>query len=167
MDEVLSACKGAALARGTADKVFETVSTDTRTIVRGALFVALEGDRFDGHEFLGAAVEAGAAGVLIAVDKKDRADEVPGDIAVIVAPDTLDALGDLARARRRAWGGRLGALTGSNGKSSTKEMCWSILSAAGVETLKNEGNLNNLVGLPLTLLKLSESHAAAIVEMAD
>jgi len=166
LEQVLLACKGELVEPVPEPGVlFGSVTTDTRNLGRGQLFVALRGERFDGHDFLEQALEKGAAGLLLdrdaGIDFSGLAHRVP----VILVPGTLKALGDLAAYWRAGWEGRLIAVTGSNGKSSTKEFCWSILNTSGINTLKNKGNFNNLVGLPLTLLGLCDEHHAAVVEL--
>jgi murE/murF fusion protein len=143
------------------------ISTDTRTIKHGDLFVALKGDNFDGNAFAEKAVSAGAAALLLNLipgrDEQDLGFEPK--IPVLLVPDTLVALGKLAASRRR-WNNNLQvlALTGSSGKTTVKEMLGSILSRQHA-VLKTEGNFNNLVGLPLTLLNLKDEHEVAILEM--
>jgi len=141
---------------------FASVSTDSRTLEPGALFVALQGARFDGHGFLGAAAARGAAGAV--VRRGQRLSGCPAGFGLFAVQDTLRALGALARAHRRRFRIPLGAIGGSNGKTTTKEMAGSILEAAG-PALRTQGNLNNEVGLPLTLLRLTPSHRAAVVEL--
>lgn len=136
------------------------ISTDTRTIARGDLFVALRGDRFDAHDFLASARDAGAAAFVVSDPLKAAGLGVP----TYVVPDTLVALGQLATAWRRAWGRSVIAVVGSNGKTSTKE----LLKAALGRTLvvhATAGNLNNLVGVPLTLLAIPSDAEVAVVEL--
>ena len=135
------------------------VSTDTRDALKNCLFVALSGDRFDAHQFLDRAISGGAAAVLVSEEVV-----VPPHVACIQVEDTLFALGELARAHRSRMPARIVALTGSNGKTTTKEMLAAILSV-GWRTLRTEGNLNNLIGVPMTLLGLASKHEAAVVEM--
>lgn len=136
------------------------VSTDTRSIARGDLFVALRGDRFDAHDFLAQARDAGAAAFVVSDPAKAAGLGVP----TYVVPDTLVALGRLATAWRRAWGRTVIAVAGSNGKTSTKE----LLKAALGRTLvvhATTGNLNNLIGVPLTLLAIPSDAEVAVVEL--
>lgn len=137
------------------------VCTDTRRLVRDCVYVALRGASFDGHAFAAAAIAGGAGAVLV--------DHVPEGVdprVAIVVPDTLHALGDLAAWTRHRWGGRVVAITGSNGKTSTKEMLAAILEQAWPQrVLKTYGNENNLVGVPLTLFRLAGDEAAAVIEM--
>jgi UDP-N-acetylmuramoyl-tripeptide--D-alanyl-D-alanine ligase len=133
------------------------VSTDTRSLAPGALFVALTGPRFDGHDFARAAREAGAAALMVSRP-------VPVDLPRIEVQDTLAALGRLAAAWRGTLPVRVVALTGSNGKTTVKELCASILGRLG-PTWATRGNLNNHIGVPLTLLALDAEHRHAVVEM--
>ncbi len=139
------------------------VSIDSRTLVRGELFVAVHGPRHDGHTFVAAAL---ASGALAAVVQRDRLGEYPEAVRAKLLPadDTLAGLQQLARAVRRAWGRRLAGVTGSVGKTTTKEVLAALL-AARFRVLKSEGNLNNEYGLPLTLLRLDDADQAAVVEL--
>jgi UDP-N-acetylmuramoyl-tripeptide--D-alanyl-D-alanine ligase len=161
LEMVLEATSGQLLG-GAAGQWFTGVSTDSRTLRPGELFVALKGERFDGHRFVHQAVEGGAAGLVVALE--ESAAQGPYPVAVVGVRDTLHALGDLAGYWRRRLPIPVVAVTGSNGKTTTKEMVACILSRSW-RVLKNRGNLNNLVGLPLTLLELETTHQAAVVEM--
>jgi UDP-N-acetylmuramoyl-tripeptide--D-alanyl-D-alanine ligase len=142
------------------DVMFMAVSKDTRTIENGDLYVALMGENFDGHDFVDQADNAGAAGVL--VSKKQTA-----GLPQICVNDTRLALGELAASWRQQFKGSVIGITGSNGKTTVKEMCSSILSkASGVEhVLATKGNLNNDIGMPMTLLSLRKQHRYAVIEM--
>jgi UDP-N-acetylmuramoyl-tripeptide--D-alanyl-D-alanine ligase len=134
------------------------ISTDSRSVCPGELFVPLRGEKFDGHDFLTQAVRRGAAACL-------SEDVIAGfPVPVIQVANTLQALGDLAAAFRRDFSGPVVAVTGSSGKTTTKEMLASILSGTA-PGLKTEGNFNNLVGLPLTLFRLAPEHRWAVLEM--
>ena len=139
------------------DRSFDSISTDSRSLPPGALFAALRGERFDGHEFAGAAAERGASGLLV-----ERV--LPVALPQIVVSDTLRALTACARAQRRRFSGAVIAVTGSNGKTTTKEMIGAILSRGG-PCLVTKGNLNNHIGVPLTLLGLRDEHRYAVIEM--
>ena len=164
IEEVLRAT-GGRLLQGEERAFFQGISTDSRMVGEGELFIALKGPRFDGHHFALKALEKKAGGVVIEEDKT-------GDIrwngyrpkAVIVVKDTLRALGDLARERRRRYRIPVVALTGSNGKTTTKEMISACLETT-FPILKTRENLNNLIGLPLTLLNLTEKERVVILEM--
>jgi len=139
------------------------VSIDSRTIGPGELFFAIHGPRHDGHAYVAAALRRGA---LAAVVARARLGEYPEEVRWKLFPveDTLAALQELARAVRRAWGRRIVGVAGSVGKTTTKEILAALL-AARFRVLKSEGNLNNEYGVPLTLLRLEETHEAAVVEM--
>jgi UDP-N-acetylmuramoyl-tripeptide--D-alanyl-D-alanine ligase len=137
------------------------ISTDTRAIAPGSAFVALRGERFDGHDFLPEAARAGAACAVVA---EGRAGAAPPGIALLAVPDTLEALGGIARLHRRRFAIPVVGVTGSNGKTTTREMIAAILATRG-PVLKTEGNLNNEVGVPITLLRLGPEHTAAVIEM--
>lgn len=164
LEEVLKAT-GGRLIQGGMDFFFQGVSTDSRMLQEGELFVALRGNRFDGHHFAMEALAKNAKGVLIEEDKI-------GDFhwngfrsrAVVAVKDSLRALGDMARARRRKCGTPVVALTGSNGKTTTKDMIAACLETS-FPILKTRGNLNNLIGLPMTLLNLTEKEKVVVLEM--
>jgi len=162
-DDVVKAT-GGSLARRGRSVLFDGVSTDTRTITAGSLFVPLAGAHFDGHDYIGQAVGAGAAGVLVQRGREGLLEKSAGEAAIISVDDTLKALGDLARYWRARFQIPVVAITGSSGKTTTKEMAAAIIGREK-QLLKNEGNFNNLVGLPMTLFQLNESHEVAVLEM--
>ena len=136
------------------------VSTDTRTIAPGMLFVAIRGESFDGNDYIGAAAEKGAAAAI-----SDRSSGADGySIPVILVEDSRAAQLALARYHRERFPLKLVGVTGSVGKTSTKDMVYAVLSAK-YTTLKTEGNFNNDIGLPRTLFRLNESYGAAVIEM--
>jgi UDP-N-acetylmuramoyl-tripeptide--D-alanyl-D-alanine ligase len=139
------------------------VGTDSRTLEAGELFVPLSGPNFEGHRFVAAALERGACGALLKAGEEVPSASFP-DRFFIRVPDTLKALGDLAHFWREHHRVKVAAITGSNGKTTTKEMTARILERR-LRILKNEGNLNNLVGLPLSLFKLGAEHEVAVLEM--
>ena len=162
LTEVLEATGGELRSLGR-DTAFAGVTTDTRGIKPGELFVAVRGESHDGHAFLDEAARRGAAAVLVEPAHADQ--DLP--CTVVVVRDTLVALGDLGAYHRRRLEPRVVAVTGSNGKTTTKEMLSSVLEqafgAGGV--LRTLGTQNNLVGLPLTLLRLAGGERAAILEL--
>ena len=160
--EILAAVKGR-LVSGDPHARFSGFNSDSRSTVRGELFWALKGDRFDGHDFVSQAVLQGASGVVVQEGFRVSL-ENPSPTVIIAVNDTLRALGDLAAWWRRQHATKVVALTGSSGKTTTKEMTAAILQMGG-ETLKNPGNHNNLIGLPVTLLKLEKTHQRAVLEM--
>ena len=140
------------------EQTFSGISTDSRSIQPGALFLALVGERFDGHDHLAAAAAAGATGAVV----RQGTSPVPG-LVLFEVPDTLLAFGLLARARRRRIEGPVIAVTGTNGKTSTKEMLAAVLRTR-YATYATRANLNNLVGVPLTILEAPVETEALIVE---
>jgi len=136
---------------------FATVTTDSRSLEAGSLFVALRGERFDGHEFVAEAAARGAAGAVVS-----RAVAAP--LPQIVVSDTLVALTDFAAAWRRSMDAAVVGVTGSNGKTTVKEMTGAILARCGA-CLVTQGNLNNHIGVPLTLCRLEARHRYAVIEM--
>jgi UDP-N-acetylmuramoyl-tripeptide--D-alanyl-D-alanine ligase len=154
---------GGKLLQGEETARFNGVSIDSRTVASAQLFVAIQGPTHDGHLFVEGALAAGAAGLLI---ERGRALPVGATSAlpVIAVDDTTRSLGALAAGHRRGFNGPVVAITGSNGKTTAKEMCAAILSQSG-SCLKNRGNLNNEFGLPLTLLEREAGHRALVVEI--
>ena len=139
------------------DAVFDQVTTDTRALSGGELFVALEGERFDGHDFVSEAKRSGAAAAM-------TSRPVGIDLPTLVVSDTRRSLAQLASYWRGQFDIPMVAVTGSNGKTTVKEMMAAILRESG-PTLANTGNLNNQIGVPLTLLRMSDDHEYAVVEM--
>jgi UDP-N-acetylmuramoyl-tripeptide--D-alanyl-D-alanine ligase len=158
----------ASAARATGGRVvgervsFARVTTDSRALAPGDLFVALKGERFDGHDFVPAALAGGAAAALVA---ESRAGALAGNLVVV--PDPLAALGALAAHWRGRFRIPLVVVVGSNGKTTVKEMLASILRAhyGDAQVLATRGNLNNAIGLPSTLLSLRDAHRAAVIEL--
>ncbi len=151
----LSECLNATLING--DALIQGVSTDTRNLHDGDLFVALKGERFDAHDFAAQAIDSGAVALVV-----DHPLSLP--VPQLVVDDTRIALGLIGEYNRAFFTGTLIAVTGSSGKTTVKEMLATILSGVG-ETLFTQGNLNNDIGVPLTLLRLSAGHRYAVIEM--
>jgi len=145
------------------ERLFEGLSIDSRQIRPGQLFVAIQGERFDGHDFVGLALERGALAAVVRAGWAQGQD-LPREAPLIETADTLRALGRLARYWRLRHQIPVLAVSGSMGKSTVKEMIAAIVGRRR-RVLKNEGNLNNLVGLPLTLLEMDETVQAAVVEL--
>jgi UDP-N-acetylmuramoyl-tripeptide--D-alanyl-D-alanine ligase len=143
-----------------ADTQFAAVSTDTRSTASGDLFVALVGERFDGHEFLRAAADAGATGAVV----ERIPDDAPADLQYFVVENALHALGRLANYRRRRLDARVVGIVGSNGKTTTKDLVRTVLGAR-FRVHATEGNLNNQIGAPLTLLRAPADAEALVIEM--
>jgi UDP-N-acetylmuramoyl-tripeptide--D-alanyl-D-alanine ligase len=159
LEEVIKATGGRLLAAGPSAP-FTDVATDTRALKPGSLYVPLRGARFDGHDFLQEAVRSGAAGLLVARDDVTP----PRNVSAVRVEDTLAAYGDLAR----HWRGHLGlqviAVTGSSGKTSTKELIAALL-ARFIRVAKSHANYNNEIGVPKTLLSMTPSDEACVLEM--
>jgi UDP-N-acetylmuramoyl-tripeptide--D-alanyl-D-alanine ligase len=157
--EILAALPLARPAGPGGGAAFSAVSTDTRTLTEDSLFVALRGENFDGHEFLRQAAERGGRGAVV-----DAVPEGAPPLRYFVVPDTLTALGRLARYHRRGLRAKVVAVTGTNGKTTTKEMARAVV-ATRYATHATAGNLNNLVGAPLTLLSAPEAAEALVIEI--
>jgi UDP-N-acetylmuramoyl-tripeptide--D-alanyl-D-alanine ligase len=152
---------GASLSAGDGSVAINRISTDSRTIKRGELFVALRGENFEGHDFVEACAKAGATGALV---EENWAGTVPTDFAILRASDTLQAYQTLAASYRRSLPLRVLAITGSNGKTSTKDFAASVLSRK-FRVTKTEGNFNNHVGLPRTILEATSADEVAVWEI--
>ncbi|RQW89694.1 MAG: UDP-N-acetylmuramoyl-tripeptide--D-alanyl-D-alanine ligase [Geobacter sp.] len=161
VSEIVKAVGGT--VTGVTDARVLGVSTDSRSVEPGELFVPLRGERFDGHEFIAAALARGVR-VLLAEQGRYDLESLPTGASCITVADTLRALGDLAAFHRTRFSLPVVAITGSNGKTTTKEMLATILARSG-DGLKTAGNLNNLIGLPRMVFQLSEAHSWAILEM--
>lgn len=136
------------------------ITTDSRTVRSGVVFIALSGEHHDGHHHVADAVQRGARAVVVS-----RPVEVPSDIGVLVVRDTLRALGDIAHAHRQRFSLPVIGITGSVGKTTTKELTYGALLALGLRVHRTAGNLNNLIGVPMTLLGLTSAHDALVLEI--
>lgn len=180
LDDILKSTGGALIKRGAAE-TFTGVGIDTRAIKDGEIFVAIKGAHFDGHDFVGEAVKKGAPVVVVArhqgvggparhqsVDGQaspaSLPASIPENIGVVQVNDTIEALGNIASWWRSKFSVPCVAITGSNGKSTTKEMVAAIAAVRG-PVLKTEGNFNNLIGLPLTVFRWENEHKTAVLEM--
>ena len=143
------------------DEVAQGYSIDSRTVRQEELFFAVKGERLDGHDYVNAALEKGAAAAVV---RKDQLHRYPDKTRLLAVDDTLVALQTLATAVRKLWGKPLIGVTGSAGKTTTKEAIAHVL-ASRFRVLKSEGNFNNHFGLPLMLLKLEPEHDVAVIEM--
>ncbi len=161
VDEALAWTSGELLC-GSRDARFGGVSIDTRSVAEGELFVAIVGPNHDAHDYLAAAAERKARGLLVQRGRELPA--LPSEPVVIAVADTTLALGALAHGHRTGFAGAVVGITGSNGKTTTKEMCASILEV-GAPTLRTRGNLNNNFGLPLTLLRREPEQRRLVVEL--
>lgn len=154
---------GARLLRGDPDVRFQGASIDTRTLATGLLFVAIRGEKHDAHTFLADAVLHGAAGLLVEAGLPLPA-ELPAALPVLAVSDTKRALGALGAGHRAGFAGPVVAITGSNGKTTTKEMCAAILGVRA-PCLKTPGNWNNNFGVPLTLLLREPEQRVLVIEL--
>ena len=163
LKDVLKATAGT-LVSGAQEVPFYGISTDSRLISKGNLFIALKGENFDGHDFVMRALTQGAAGIL--VHDEEKINQIPKDktFTIIKVTDTLTALGDLAHEWRKRFSIPVIGLTGSSGKTTTKEMIAAIVSRKK-NILKTEGNLNNLIGVPQTIFRLTSKHELMVLEM--
>lgn len=162
LEDILEATHGRVLT-GEKGTVFSGLSTNSRTIKDGEIFIALKGERFDGHSFIEEVISKGARGAI--VEREIEFTVHGSQFTVILVPDTLRALQDIAHSWRMRFDIPVIGVTGSNGKSTTKEMIASILSRKW-NVLKSEGNINNHIGVPLTLLRIMPGHDAVVTEMA-
>jgi len=156
----IAACTNGRLEGGLGETRISGVVTDSRAVKPGQLYVALRGERHDGHAFLAQALAQGALCALV-----EQAQSAPAGLARVVVSDTRRALGELAHQHRVRWAGKLVAITGSAGKTTTKELTSAALRGLGHRVLSTQGNLNNDVGLPMTLFGLGSEHDLAVVEM--
>ena len=166
LEEIVRAAKGrlvrAGAAKSGAAARISGVSIDSRSVKPGEVFIAIRGDTFDGHDFIGRAQRAGASCVIV---ERGRGRKSLRGIPVVEVSDCAAALGDIAGFHRRRFSLPVIAVTGSNGKTTTKDMCAAALSAGGIKALKTEGTKNNHIGVPLSLLKIGRSHQAAVIEL--
>src|ERR1700730_15279244 len=152
---------GGSISRGDETVVIEKVSTDSRTLKPGELFVALRGENFDGHKFVERAAQAGAAGAMVESAWNGK---IPKNFALIRAKDTLRAYQELAANYRKSLALDVVAITGSNGKTSTKDFTAAVL-AGRFRVTKTKGNVNNHVGLPRTILEATSRDEVAVWEI--
>jgi UDP-N-acetylmuramoyl-tripeptide--D-alanyl-D-alanine ligase len=160
---LIAAATGGTVVQGDALRAISGVSIDSRSLAAGDLFVAIRGDRFDGHRFVADALTAGAAGAMVDTVAADLP-VATGDPFLVRVPDTIRGLQDLARDVRRQSGTRVVAITGSAGKTTTKEITAEFL-ASRYRVFRNRGNLNNHIGLPLSLMELRLRPDVAVVEL--
>lgn len=158
VEDILNAAGGRLLC-GDKDLIFDGITTDSRAAKKGVLFIPLVGDKFDAHDFIPAAFDLGASAVLSHKDIEPMLGET-----IIRVDDTRKALGDIARYYKKKYNVPTVAVTGSVGKTTTKDMLYAVMSQK-YNTLKTPGNKNNDIGLPLTIFTLEKEHEAAVLEM--
>jgi len=161
--EIVEAVKGIHKG-GKKDFLLSGVSTDTRLLKAGELFVALSGKKYDGHAFIPQALAKGVGGLLISRDVGGVPSDVLADVLVVEVKDTIEALGRLARYYKEKLPVKVIAVTGTNGKTSTKEMLHHLLSPS-FRMVSSPGNYNNFVGVPLSLFQMEPYHELAVIEM--
>jgi UDP-N-acetylmuramoyl-tripeptide--D-alanyl-D-alanine ligase len=166
LNELIKVVEGETSSRpSTGDQQIQGISIDSRRTRKENLFVAIPGERYDGHQFVGEAVKKGAKAVMVARGKRDLIDqEILNRIAVILVEDTKRALRDLAAWNRGKFDIPAVAVTGTNGKTTTKDMIADVLSSR-FKVLKSPESYNNLIGVPLTLFQLSPRHQALVMEL--
>jgi len=163
LKDLVKATKGKFIF-GNPKQPIKSISTDSRKICKGDIFFALKGKRYDAHQFVKKAVEEGASGIVVTRIDDEINSFFPNLPAIVLVPDTIKALGDFASYYRSLFSPKMIGVTGSNGKTTTKEMIFSILKNCG-ETLGNFGSYNNFIGLPLTLFNLGSKHKFCVVEL--
>ena len=161
--QVITEWSGGKLTNGNPSGMVSGISTDSRSVKAGELFLALTGERFDGHGFVEAALERGASGAVVNNPIRDFTDRWP-DRRLIVVEDTLSALAKIARGYRELFEIEAVAVTGSNGKTTTKDLIGQLLNAE-MEILVAPASYNNLIGLSLTILLLERRHRAVVFEL--
>ena len=161
-NEIISATNAEIVISGDKNFTFTDIVTDSRKIIDGSLFIAFKGENFDGENFAIDAIEKGAAGVIVSRDCP--AEKLPSTGIVLKVDNTLTAYQKIARDWRMKFNFPIVAITGSNGKTTTKDLTAAVLSSLG-EVQKTTGNFNNEIGVPLTLLGLNETHKSAVVEI--
>lgn len=151
-------------ARFSGRRAVRGISTDSRSLKKGELFIPLVGESFDGHDFIPLAAERGAAASLVSRAWLARRESTPTELPLLAVDDTLEAYGRIATAHRQEFSFPVIAVAGSNGKTTTKDLLTALLSTR-YEVVATEGNLNNLIGVPATILRMTEEHTAAVVEI--
>ena len=160
LNQIVTAVHGRLLGETEADVIVQDVCTDSRKIKKGALFIPLVGEKFDGHDYISSALEAGAA---VTITARDIGELIPGKVYIRVE-DTQQALGELAGFYRDLFDIPVVAVTGSVGKTTTKDMVAAVLGEK-YNVLKTDGNFNNNIGLPMTIFRLNHTHQIAVLEM--
>jgi len=163
-DQLAAAIGGTLYHTGGASRSFRGVSIDSRSTRTGELFVAIRGDNKDGHDFVDQAIERGASGIVIEFTYQ-KIDNIRGDIAVVVVHNSHEAMMRLAKMYRETSRARFVAISGSNGKTTTKELAFHLISAVKEHTYCSPGNLNNLYGAPLALFSMPSDTTVAVMEL--
>ena len=164
VEELAKALTNAQLYHWGTSQTIERYSTDSRTIKSGEAFIALSGENFDGHNFLPGVAERGAAVAIVSRAWFDKEDRSAIGVPLVVVDDPLKAYGEIATNHRKTFDYPVVAIAGSNGKTTTKELVSDVL-ASTYSVLRTEGNLNNLIGVPATILRMTANHTAAVIEI--
>jgi UDP-N-acetylmuramoyl-tripeptide--D-alanyl-D-alanine ligase len=161
----MAAMTGGTLSNpSTASRIFAGVSIDSRTVKSGELFIALRGQRVDGHDYIDQAIARGVSGILLETRYPDIA-KITGDIAVVAVNDSHLAMMEMARKYRQELSARFVGITGSNGKTTTKELTYHLLNSVDHDVYRSPGNLNNLFGMPLAIFAIPDRTRIAVMEM--
>ncbi len=163
-DQLAQMTGGSLYHTGTESRKFAGVSIDSRTVKSGELFIAIRGERLDGHEYISRAIESGASGI-IAEYRYPNLEQIGADVAVVVVEDSHEAMMRLATEYRASLPTSFVGITGSNGKTTTKETTFSMLAAVEKDVYRSAGNLNNLYGMPLALFAMPQTTRVAVIEM--
>jgi UDP-N-acetylmuramoyl-tripeptide--D-alanyl-D-alanine ligase len=161
LEEVVMAVGGRIVCAGSNTRV-ERISTDSRNVQKGDLFFALKGERFDGHQYVVQAMDAGAVGAVISSEIKSNVGYE--NFPTIRVQDTVTALGNLARYYRQKLATKIIGITGSNGKTTTKEMTYHVLSRFG-SAVRSQKSFNNFIGVPVTIFEIENKHQYGVLEM--
>jgi UDP-N-acetylmuramoyl-tripeptide--D-alanyl-D-alanine ligase len=159
-DKLATVCNGQLNDQKYADLFFDGVSIDTRTIEKNQLFIAIKGEQNDGHKFIKKAIHAGASGIMV-----ESLPKIPDDIAVVNVEDSKEAMLQLAAEYRNSLNTKFVAITGSNGKTTTKELMANLISSVEEKTYHSPGNYNNLYGVPLSLFSIPQDTEVAVMEL--
>ncbi|MBK7143141.1 MAG: UDP-N-acetylmuramoyl-tripeptide--D-alanyl-D-alanine ligase [bacterium] len=162
-DQLAQMTGGRLQTAGSGERTFAGVSIDSRTLKAGELFIALRGERVDGHNFIAQAIERGAAGLMTELSFQGPA--LTSDVAIVAVPNSHEAMMSLARQYRDMTSAKVVGITGSNGKTTTKEITYTLLSAVDKDVYRSSGNLNNLFGMPLAIMAMPKETRVAVLEM--
>ena len=164
VEELVAVCDGTLYNSQKGSALFEGVSIDSRSVSPGALFIAIKGEKNDGHDYILQAIKSGAGSLLIQYDYP-LINQIPGDVPYVAVKDSHQAMITLAKKYRDSLDAKFAAITGSNGKTTTKELTFCLLSAVEKKSYRSPGNLNNLFGVPLSLFAVGADARACILEL--
>ncbi|KAA3634216.1 MAG: UDP-N-acetylmuramoyl-tripeptide--D-alanyl-D-alanine ligase [Calditrichaeota bacterium] len=164
VEELVTVCDGTLYNSQKGSTLFDGVSIDSRSVSPGALFIAIKGEKNDGHDFISQAIESGAGSLLVQYDYP-LINQIPGNVPYVAVKDSHQAMLTLAKNYRDSLDAEFTAITGSNGKTTTKELTYCLLSAVEEKSYRSPGNLNNLFGVPLSLFAVESDAKACILEL--